>query len=406
VKKKWIVPVFALCLLVISWLITSSFRPSVSSGPGQAIATGPLTIWTDCEGQIEARRLEPIIASFNGNATLVDLAPDGSRVKKGDLLVRFDASQVEENLPALERDYTLTKSELESLEFAQIPLEMKDLDIQVMEAKYNFDAEEDYLRDNLDLLKDELVSQQEVDQQKLKVEQARSKLEQLTMKQELTRQFLHPSQVERAKAQLDSARQQLEQARRQVADRTIYSPVDGMVIYWPVHVAGEFRTVRVGDTLYRNQTFMAIPDMSDLTVACTIPEADLSRVAAGNEAQIAPLAYPELALRGVVESIGTTAQMMPGRQPWQKYFKVIITLQERDERLRTGMSVTAKIRTYENPEALLLPRPAVWWEQGVPHVKVRNGRRSEVRAVQLGPGNQTWFEVREGLAAGDVVLNP
>jgi multidrug resistance efflux pump len=405
-NRKWIVPVFILCLLVIGGLVGSSFSPSVPASRGQVVAPSPFAVWTFSEGQIESRRLKPVIAQFNGSATVVELTPEGSLVKAGDLLVRFDASQLETDLPNLERDYTLAKSELESLEFAQLPLEMQELKLLLLEARFNYEAEREYLKDNQTLREEDLVSEQEVKQQELKVEQMKAKLDQLEMKAEMTEQYLHPSQLERARAKLDSARRQLDLARAQIADRSVTAPSDGLLVYWPLHVAGEFRTIRVGDTLYRNQSFMALPDMSDLVVNSQVPESELSRVAIGNEVVIIPLAFPDVRLRGRIQTIGSTAQMLPGRQPWQKFFRIVIALEETHERLRTGMSVNAQILSYQNEQALLVPRSAVWWEDGVPYCRVRQGRKTESRRLTLGQANSSSYEALAGLNSGDFVVTP
>ena len=45
-----------------------------------------------------------------------------------------------------------------------------------------------------------------------------------------------------------------------------------MVVYRPLHLGVDYRTVRVGDSIYFNQPFMAIPDMRDVVVECSVPE--------------------------------------------------------------------------------------------------------------------------------------
>jgi multidrug efflux pump subunit AcrA (membrane-fusion protein) len=91
------------------------------------IATGPLAVWTVYPGKLEARRVETIMSKFNGSATIVELAPEGMPVSAGDLLVKFDSSQVERDLLKLQRDAQLARSDLERLERAELPLELRDL---------------------------------------------------------------------------------------------------------------------------------------------------------------------------------------------------------------------------------------------------------------------------------------
>jgi multidrug resistance efflux pump len=132
------------------------------------------------------------------------------------------------------------------------------------------------------------VSEQELAQQQLKVDQLRAKAEKLETQLQLTREYLHPSALERARATLASAEQELKLARKQLENCTVLAPADGVVVYRPLNVGGEYRTARVGDLIFKNQPFMIIPDMRDLVVECQIPEAELSRLEVGREVYLTP----------------------------------------------------------------------------------------------------------------------
>ncbi len=181
------------------------------------------------------------------------------------------------------------------------------------------------------------------------------------------------------------------------------APADGLVAYRAVSVAGEYRNVRVGDTLYR-QTFMVIPKMEDAIVQISVPEAELSRVRVGHAAVVAPIAYPDLKLKARVESVGTIAQSMAGKPLWQKFFQVVVALEEHDERLRSGMSARVRILSYSSPRSLTIPRAAVHWENGKAWCRVAKSGRVELREITLGFLSDAEAEVLEGLSAGDRVI--
>ena len=374
-------------------------RSSPPSAP-HTLATGPLEVWTVYPGKLEARRVETILSKFNGSATIVELAPEGTPVTAGTLLVKFDSSQVERDLLKLERDFQLARTDLERLEKAELPLELRDLEAQRIEAQTAYEAERQYLEDSRALMAEDLVSEQEIEQQKLKVDQLRTQLEKLEQKITLTREFLHPAALERARATLATAEQELALAKGQLSNCIVYAPADGVVVYRPLHVGGEYRTVRVGDSIFKNQPFMIIPDMRDLIVEIQIPEAELSRVEPGREVRVIPLSYPDLKLRGRVETVGSMATAMIDRPGWQRYFRAVIGLLDTDPRLRSGMSVQAEVLSYANRQALLLPRAYVHMEQGEPVVRTAAGWRR----VRLGWADLRHFEVLEGLRAGDIVF--
>ena len=391
-------------LILLAVVVMSGFRAPPSREEGVDVTKGPLFVWSIYDGVLKARRVDVLMSEFAGSATIAELAPESAHVKEGDLLVRFDESAVERDLLKLERDYALAKAEMESLQYAQLPLELSDISLQLLEAQAKYEAEKQYLDDSIQLMKEELVSSREVEKQKKMVSRLASSTKSQGKRFELTRDYLHPSRLERARATLAAAEQELELARQQLRNCSVRAPSEGVAVYSPLHIGTEYRTVRVGDPIYKNQVFMTLPDMSDLLVECHVPEAELSRVEVGKEVVVVPLAYADLRLRGKVEAMGSMAQDLPGRASWQKYFRVVIALSDVDKRLRSGMSVHARILSYHHPEAILAPRLAVWWSDDTPYCRVRTWAGSEVRALDLSWANQSHYEVVDGLVPGEIVL--
>ena len=406
-KKRWMYGSLVALVVVLAGLVAASRRGAAPAATTTVVATrGELVVWSEYDGVLEARRVETIMSAFNGSAAIIELAPEGFAVKKGDMVVRLDGSQVETDLLRLEHDAAMAESDLTALQNAEIPMQQCELAAQVTEARLNYESEKRYLEDCRELRQQDLVSEQEVKQQDMKVENLHAKLDQIETQRKLTETYLHPSKLARARAAADSAQRQVELLRQQVDNCVIRAPCDGMVVYIPLHVSGEYRTARVGDSVYRNQPFMSIPDMRDLIVHCYVPESDLGRVQAGSLVGVTPLAYPEFNLEGVVESVNAMAQTRSGYPQWQKYFHVVIGLRQQDERLRTGISVSARIRSYQKADAVQIPRVAVVWQDGRPSCQLVTSRGVELRTIKLGHGNETHFEVLAGLEPGDRLKLP
>ena len=389
---------------LVSYLLFLFARPSASDATTGTLVHGPLTVWWDYEGNVDARNVIFIMSRFRGNATVVELAPEGRRVSKGDLLVRFDSSSLERDVLQLERNYALAEAELESTEHAELPLELRDLEIERMEIHTTLRAEEQYLEESIKLAEEDLVSEKEIKHQTLKVEGIRTQYKTAEQRLQLTRDYLHPASLKRARAEMSSAVQELELAREQLRNTVVLAPADGVAVYKPLHLGGDFRTIRVGDSVYPNQPFMVLPDVSDLVVHCEIPEGELSRVQEGRRVFIHPLAYPDRQVPGAIESVGSTAQSLPDRPGWQKFFHVVIGLDHADPVLRPGMTVTAHILSYHNPDALLIPRTAVTWNDGKPFATIVEGSTKLTRPLELGMADDKSFEVVSGLSSGDKIV--
>jgi RND family efflux transporter MFP subunit len=299
----------------------------------------------------------------------------------------------------------LAKSDLESLEKATLPLEIDELESKQIKARTMLETEKKNLEDTIELRKEGLVSASEVERQKIKLERSKKELERLEFREELTRKHLHPSALTRAHAKLDSAEQVLKQLKRQISNCTVTAPSDGMVTYQPLYLGNELRPVRVGDSIYQNQPFMMIPDLSDLIVDAQIPESELSNINVGDKVAVYPLAYPNVRLDGEVESLASMAQSVYDRPSWQKYFHVVIALKDADSRLRPGMSANLHVLSYEKDEALLIPRQAIRWKSNKPYCIVASGMgRKEMRQLTVGQADEINYEVISGVSAGEKVL--
>ena len=282
-------------------------------------------------------------------------------------------------------------------------MKLGELEWQRAEAQGKEEDERRFLEDSRPLLAEGLVTAQEIRQQEGKVAQAAAKTRQLEEQIRLSREVLQPLSLEQAQAKLTAAEQELALARQELAACVIRAPAGGVVGYLPAYLGGEYRPARVGDALFVNLPFMVIPDMSRLVVHCFVPEAELGRLAAGGRAEIIPIAFSDLILTGKVESVGATAQAAPERPAWQKYFRVVIAVEGGDERLRSGMTVTARILSYENPAALRLPRVAIHWKDRESFVYLLRQGRTIAQPVQLGGADDRFVEIRAGLQPGDPV---
>lgn len=184
----------------------------------------------------------------------------------------------------------------------------------------------------------------------------------------------------------------------------IYAPAGGLLVYKPLHIGGEYRSLRIGDSLHANQPFMVIPDLEDLILRCMVPENELSRVKPGQKVLMFPQAFPDARLDGIVEQVGVIAESVPDQPKWQKYFSLAVSIDGEDDRLRPGMSALAHVISHYSENVLLVPRRAVTWLDGRAYVDVKDPLSVTSREVTLGAANETDYEVLAGLSIGEAVV--
>jgi HlyD family secretion protein len=73
-------------------------RGNADNSPTFVVARGPLTISVAEAGTIKAKQVEIIKSELEGSNTIIYLVPEGTRVKKGDLLFELDASKLQDSL--------------------------------------------------------------------------------------------------------------------------------------------------------------------------------------------------------------------------------------------------------------------------------------------------------------------
>jgi HlyD family secretion protein len=382
---------------------TEAAMPSGTTAQLVTITRGPLSVWNVYDGQVEARDTISISSHLGGSAVIVYLAAEGAGVKRGDVLARFDNTDVERNLVKLKQDAATAKSALDNLVHAELPIERNDMELDVEDQSNKVNLEDKFMHDSQELVKEGLMSAEELSQERMQADKEHRKLAALKSKLDLTLRYEQPLRIQEARAKLLAAEEALRIGNRQFANSTILAPAAGVVEYQPLSVGGEYRSVRLGDTVFQNQTFMSLPDPHSLIVHCEVPESEFDQVPVNATATIQPLARPDLQFHGQVDSVGSMARSVPNQPAWQRYFQAMVSIQDARGILKPGMTVTVKVLSYHSANALLLPRQAVRWADGSPYVLVRGLLGTVRRPVKLGNADQTRYEVLDGLNAGDRV---
>lgn len=370
------------------------------------VTNGHLAVWSFYEGVIDARHMETIMSFLNGNALITELVPEGTVVRAGDWVAKFDSSDAEKEFAKESYDLVLAQAELDSLENAELPMELEDKKMRLEEERCKYETEKQYLEECRLLVKDGLISEPEIQQQEAKVRGFDVRLQQLSRQLSLWEEHTQPSRLEKARANLNAVKNRLLVVQQQLSNCVLRAPAAGTVVYNSVNIGTEYRTVRVGDMMYKNQPFMYIPAMSDFVVRSYAPEAELGRIAVGMRAEITPIAYPECRLRGTVENVSAMAQTRPEFPPWQKYFAVVVRIDDVDGKLRPGMSARLAVASCISDDSLLIPRTAVFWVDRVPYCIVRLRNKKEKRQLVLGQASDKYFNVVSGLVSGVEVVLP
>ncbi|HJO73617.1 MAG TPA: HlyD family secretion protein [Rhodospirillales bacterium] len=136
----------------------------------------------------------------------------------------------------------------------------------------------------------------------------------------------------------------LEHQKLDFADRTIKSPVDGVV---------DKTFVKVGEYVTPGQRLALVHDPEKIWIEANIKETQIRKLKIGQRVELAVDAYPDIAFEGRVLSIGnaTTSEfaLLPSPNPSGNFTKITqrlpvrIAIQQKDGLLRPGMMVEVNI---------------------------------------------------------------
>jgi HlyD family secretion protein len=158
------------------------------------------------------------------------------------------------------------------------------------------------------------------------------------------------SQVESSKAQVEQAKASLKVSETNLRYTTIRSPVNGTVIS---------RNVDVGQTvaasLQAPTLFTIAKDLTRMQVDTNVSEADVGRITVGQDATFTVDAYPERIFHGKVSEIRNAPIIVQNVVTYD----VLILLDNRDLKLKPGMTANVSVMISHREGVLKIPNAAL-----------------------------------------------
>lgn len=195
----------------------------------------------------------------------------------------------------------------------------------------------------------------------------------------------------------------LNRARQDIANCTISSPAGGIVLYSELPKENGRRKIQIGDSVWVGQTFMEIPDTTELIAQIRVREVDVAKLEVGMGAEIEVDAFPGRIFEGSVSSIASLAEEDKNNIGINRFPTRIMFIGS-TENIHVGMSVTTKIKYKNVKNALVVPVSAIVYPNGSPVVYKVMGDTEIVTPVTIGIQNHFLAEVVAGLKAGDTIV--
>ncbi len=385
-KKYFIFGGIGLVVVILAVLVaTNSNSEKIISVQTEKVETRNITQVVSATGKIYPEYQVELRPEVTGEVVELPVE-EGDIVKKGQLLIRIKPEQ-----------YTAQRDR------ARASLESSKAMLKVRKASLDKIAS-DYKRVQ-GLFEKELASEQEIETAKSNYLQAVGSYES------------QEASVMQAQASLDDAQEQLDKT-------VIYSPIDGRITTLNVELSERV----LGSSFSQGTHLMTVADLAKMEARVEVDENDVVLISEGDTTNIEIDAFGDEKFKGLVSQIGNSAQTSGmGTQDEIVNFEVRISLITPNEKIRPGMSCDADIQTETKYSVVSVPIQSVTarmaekekgeGDEGKP--KVKNGKRekpeevvfllegNEVKKVKIETGisDDTYIEIKNGLAGGEEVVN-
>jgi HlyD family secretion protein len=377
------------------WLVAGRAAAS-ATGDWVEVRRDDLVIGVPVTGtlsSVQAVRIGPPQLSEIWDFKIAFLAPEGAQVRPGQPVLGFDSSE-------LERQLLDKRAERDS---AQKELEKKQTDSEITRRDRELALAEAQARLRKASLKvdvpADLVASKELAKSREDLDLARREVAYL--KDRLRLEALQAgTEADALARKRDRAAGRLQEMEEAIRSMTVTAPRAGTVVYV---TADNGEKKKVGDSCWRGQSVLEIPDLRRMQGEGEVDEADAGRVAVGQRVTFHLDAHPDDSFTGRVRSIGGAVQSKSDVNPL-KVVKLVVDLDRTDPQLmRPGMRFLGTVEIERVAKALVVPVEAVFNRAAGPVAYRKTGWGSEEVRPVFGRRNDRLVEVRSGLRPGDRV---
>ena len=339
----------------------------------------------------------PLLAGAQrGSMVVTKLAPAGSAVKVGDLLVQFD-SQTQDKA-ALDK-----KAEYEDLVQQIIQKRAEQDAARVKDEAELTQARNSVKHFELETLKNEMLSRVLAEKNTQDLAEARSKVkaldESLALKRTAARSELRILEIRR-----DRAKAAMDHAMANSRGMTVLSPIDGLVVPKLTWRGNGPADIQEGDEMWPGSPVLQVVNQGSMQVRARVNQADAALLKPGMPVTVRLDAYPDFEMGGRLEQLAPIA--VPGSFSTRvRSFSALISVAGNSARLLPDLTAAIDIELDRTAGAIVVPRTAVLRDGDKASVRVREGNGNVApRAVTLGLSDEVDVVVTSGLKAGDVVM--
>lgn len=367
--------------------------------PVEVLTAAPLALDVEATGQVRAKHSTPLVVPGRNwtRQQVTELAPDGSFVKKGQVIARFSAAQSElqlsEALLEIQRNALARASKQEALEatVGRIQVDLAQVDSDLAIASRYADADLTMFARNqiLDAIQDRTFLDAKDNTLRWRLDQTSER---------------GNAELAVINAQAATHEQTASLRREDLTSLELVAPHDGVLVL-EADWSGDKPTL--GSTLWAQEELGSLPDTSHLELEISILQRDAHDLAKGIAVSLHPLGHPEQIAESRLDFVANAAQVTSRDSP-VRYLKMKAPLPE-DAVQRwhwvPGQAFRVVLHLNDDPAPMLsVANVALKSEAGQSYVYVMRNGEPQRREVETGARGTARTRILSGLNEGDAVL--
>lgn len=384
--------------LAVALALLSGCASDTAPAIVETVAAAPLRLSVRGEGELKSAKATPLNVPGRNWASrqLEWMLPEGSAVRKGDLIARFSAAQGQQELSQtlidLQRNLLARAAKQGELATAQskvaVDLAQVAVELGIAERYASADLSTMARNEVLDAVQDASY---------------------LTAKRD-TLEWQRGQAGVRGGAELavlDAQRATFDltaKARQSDLDALeLRAPNDG-VLMLSSNWSGD--KPNVGATLRAGFDYGSLPDASAMELELSLPQIEAQGLQVGNAVEMFPVGRPEQRIVSRLSWVASAAKVRSQESP-VKYLTMKAPIPAEAiarYRLVPGQRLEARVILFDSPKALSVANVAIDSDAGKDYVRVREGGDFLRRPIRLGVRGPARSQVLSGLRDGDEVL--
>lgn len=385
-RHRWLLITMAAVLAVILLASFSSMREEVIPVRAATVERSSIRTTISTNGKIEPAQNFEAHAPVSTTVRRL-LVREGDHVKKGELLLQLDDSEVRSQAARAAAQMKGAQADVQAIEKGGSQEELLTLQTQLVKAKTDRDAAQRSLDALRRLQQKGAASIGEVKEAENNLQRAQADFDLLQQKQK--DRYSKP-EVDKVEAQKSQAQAAYDAAEDVLQRSNVVAPFDGVVYLLPVK-QGAF--VQAGDLLLQEA------DLSHLIVRAYVDEPDIGRLIKGQKTEITWDAMPGRTWTGTVATLPATVKLRGTRNVGE----ATIALDNEDYKLLPNVNVSVSIIIAQHDNVLTIPREALRQDDTKPYVYQIIEDKLRRHNVTVSASNLTKVEVSSGLNDKDLV---